>query len=139
MNIFSNLLRQVNQLSSIQLFLEGKRVDSDLRGKGFETGDATKLDLDFQPPGGKKPAIGQADIERVTDGRQRFGIRLLEAEERCVLLPLDQQSTALGDLVQMDFHSLEYFSLSRRTTLGGTKGRTSPPSLATSLTMRELR
>lgn len=139
MNIFSNLLRQVNQLSSIQLFLEGKRVDPDLRRVVLKTGDTAELDLDFQPPGGKKSAFGQADIERVTDGRQGLGIRLLEAEERRVLLPLDQQSAALGDLVQMNFHYLEYFSLSSRTTLGGTKGRTSPPSLATSLTIRELR
>ena len=139
MNIFSNFLRQVNQLSSIQLFLEGKRGDPDLCGESFEAGDASELDLHLQPPGGKQPALGQADIERVTDRRQGLGIRLLEAEERRILLPLDQQSAALGDLVQVNFHYLEYFSLSNRTTLGGTKGRTSPPSLATSLTMRELR
>lgn len=53
---------------------------------------------------GKEAPVGEADIERILQGTDRFGPRLLKPEGGGILLTLQVKGFSLGDLAKMDFH-----------------------------------
>ena len=103
MNILSHVRGQVNHLPAIQLLLKDKRLRQ-FAFKLVQASHAGQSDAKVELAGGKEPAAGNADVQRILERRFRTRPDLLEPQRHWILGTLQVKRAALRNLAQMNLH-----------------------------------
>src|SRR5207248_3690077 len=146
--------RDIDVLRPVQFGVERKRRNLDFVLELFEAGHAAQLNRLRDHPIGPKRAIGNSKVQAVTHRPNAANFRRRDVAEGTIFFALQMQASR-RNLIQMNFHAASFFEVqitaatfpnsglnffaSASATSDGTNAEASPPSLAISFTIRELR
>ena len=136
-NVFPHERRKINRLRAVQFGMNRKRRRLDVVNKFFETTNASQLDRLNKRAVRPERTFRNADVDLVFHRPEAVDSFRFQFRNEAIFFAFEVQALG-GNLLQMDFHFLNFFP-SALATMPGTNFETSPPSRAISFTNRELK